>query len=246
MPVTGNRPPVAPNKRGQLVNRASNFNPRGVGKPRPRSAVMPDRQQKNKGKIDPDELNAPELQRIQSLRRKLLSNNRNDKGPNSRGDKRITPAEHERLMGLRRKLSRDNDPPSLKEFLGSDITYQHQLADLKNNLQNYLEMNKGERQDVREAFGTARGKMDDARDQAWELMGNDFAGRGLLHSGLYTKSLSDYDRDWIKRLNELRDDRGEQLEDLSDNRKLFRDEVRSTRRNARLDAVRRRAERYSL
>lgn len=134
----------------------------------------------------------------------------------------------------------------VQKYLSGDLTYKSQVADLQRNLENYLTEYRGNREDVKESFSDTLSKMQRERGRSLQDIGEDFAGRGLIHSGLYGKAYSDYNDEFNIRRNELRDDRSEQLEDLQTNKKLFKEQTRSVRRNARDEALRRRAQKLGL
>lgn len=241
-------PPISANAHGQMVATGSNFNHRGIGKPRAKSAVMPEPSKKNisnkeqkrmgaltrraqKGGVTPQEKR--HIRRAGNrMAKSPLPNNGPSAGPTSALN--------------RRNRDRNGNPLGINEYLSGDTTFKSQLADLARNMQNYREDYRANRQDVNEDFGRAMGSMGRERNRSYEEMRNDFSGRGLIHSGLYADSLRDYDKEFGFRKRELTDDRAEQQEDLLRNKKLFREEVRGVRRNARDEALRRRAARLGL
>lgn len=134
----------------------------------------------------------------------------------------------------------------VQDYLAGDITYKSQLADLQRNLENYRTEYRGNVGDVNDSFADTLQKMQRERHRSLTDIGEDFAGRGLLHSGLNAKAQSDYNDEFNIRRNDLRTDQSQQLEDLLTNRKLFTEQTRTTRRNARSEALRRRAQKLGL
>lgn len=249
MPVGGNQqgvpPPVAPNTGGQMVSPNSNFNPRGIGAPRPQTQAMADKANKKpkgkkkgngKGKLAPG-INPREHDRLSALRRKL---SHNEKGPQGQ----LTDQEQKRYRHMKQKLS--GDPKGLQEFLAGDLTYKSQVADYNKNWRNYKNNFLGEREDLRETLDDTLGRMGHEKKRALRSIMEDFGSRGLLHSSFMPKARDEYNDAFQDRRNELTENWGEQKEDLIQNKNLFRDQVKTGKKNARLDAVRRRAQRYGL
>ena len=70
---------------------------------------------------------------------------------------------------------------------------------------------------------------------------NDFAGRGILHSGVFAKALGDYNTDFNARVQALTSGKTDQLGDLAAGEKSFLAQLQTEMNNARQDAIRRRA-----
>lgn len=198
MPVRGRRqnqqPAISPNASGQMVSQQSNFNHRGINKPRAQPQTMPKNKPKNRGK-------------------------------SGTGNAKMSP---------------------IQKYLSGDLTYKSQVSDLQRNLENYLTEYRGNKGDVESSFSDTLSKMQRERKRSMNDITEDFAGRGLLHSGLFAKAGSDYNDEFNIRRNELRTDETDQLEDLQTNRNLFKEQTRSVRRNARDEALRRRAQKIGL
>ena len=148
--------------------------------------------------------------------------------------------------GKQPKPKPEPKPPSLKKYLGGDSTFQDQVSLLQKELEDYVLSNQGQRRDLREDFGTATSRMGDERTRALEEMEADFASRGLLNSGLYDESISEYDQQYQQRLGDLSSDRDRGLEDLLESMGMYRRQNRGQRQSARQEAIRRRAEQYGL
>lgn len=187
-----------------------------------------------------------ESSRVRALRRRLVGNDRKDKPGQVQGSRRITPAEYQRIQKLRNKLRRDTDIPPISQFLSGDLTYKGQISDFKRNQENYNTDYRTNREDVQRIFGDTTSRMERERDRAMEQMRSDFASRGLIHSGLFADQTADYNTEFAIKGQELAQDRSEQLRDLLRNKQLFAEETRGNRRSARDEAIRRRAQRYTL
>lgn len=148
--------------------------------------------------------------------------------------------------GQRNAAPPEPKAPGIQKFLGSDNTYQQSLSDLLKTLQQFKLQNKDSRTDVREAFQTAMERMGVEREDALKALEADFASRGLLNSGLYGDAVSDYNTQYGDRVTDLTKDRNTNLRNLRTEFSNFRDTTKSKRADLRLDAIRRRAEKYGL
>lgn len=137
-------------------------------------------------------------------------------------------------------------PPSIAKFLAGDDVYQDQISQLMKQLENFLTANKSQRGDIREDFNTSLSKMDKQKAMDLEAMENDFAARGLLTSGLYTDSVGDYNKQYQTQLDDLTTSRQRSIGDLIESMKNYRTENQGQRKNARADAIRRRAEKFGI
>lgn len=79
------------------------------------------------------------------------------------------------------------------------------------------------------------------RDRDIDEILNDYASRGLLHSGLYAKKRGEYETEFGKQLAEINRQRSKMYSDLGTERTAFEREQELQKENARLDAIRRRA-----
>lgn len=127
------------------------------------------------------------------------------------------------------------------KYLAGDTTYQQQLAGFNQSKADYL-ANYGRQtgivnRDYAESQRTLnRQGAQDRLDQQ-----NDFAGRGILHSGVFAKALGDYNTDFNSRMKALTTGKTDQLGDLAAGRKSFLAQLQTEMNNARQDAIRRRA-----
>lgn len=136
--------------------------------------------------------------------------------------------------------------PGVSQFLNSDAAYRTGTSELMRALQQFNVSNQGSRADVRDAFKTAMERMGDERTKSLQSLQEDFASRGLLTSGLYSDAVSDYNTEFGKRSEDLNKDRGNQLENLREESTNFAGLNKSKQADLRLDAIRRRAEKYGI
>lgn len=134
----------------------------------------------------------------------------------------------------------------LAKWLAGDDTYQQQIADFLRSRQDY-QANYERQYGItnRDYYETQRALrrqgMQDRVDQQ-----NDFAGRGILHSGVFAKALGDYNTEFNQRMNSLIRGRTEQLGDLDAQRQSFLRQVQMELNAAKQDAIRRRAAKLGI
>lgn len=137
-------------------------------------------------------------------------------------------------------------PPSLAKYLAGDSTYNDQISQLIKQFQDYATSNKGQRGDVNEDFRSTLDKMNQKKLEDLDALQNDFAARGLLTSGLYTDAVGDYDQDYQTQLGDLQTSKQRSLNDLLESMRNYKTENIGSRRDARQDAIRRRAQQYGI
>lgn len=134
----------------------------------------------------------------------------------------------------------------LEKWLAGDTTYQQQLAEFNKS-------RADETTDYNNQIGTTNRDYQNTQRQL-NLQGqrdrmdqqNDFAGRGILHSGVYAKSLGDYNTDFNTKVNNLITGKTDKLGDLGTQRNSFLRELQLQMNSAKQDAIRRRAQTLGL
>lgn len=136
--------------------------------------------------------------------------------------------------------------PSVDKYLASDATYNQSLSELMKTLQQYKTNNQSSQGDVKEAFQTAMERMGQERQKSLQGLQDDFASRGLLTSGLFADATSQYNNEYEQRVGDLTKDQQNQLESLNTDYSNFSGTTNSKKADLRLDAIRRRAEKYGI
>lgn len=136
--------------------------------------------------------------------------------------------------------------PGINQYVNSDPYYQQGVGELNRVLRQFKQSNMGSRADVYDAFKTASQRMGDERGKALSSLKDDFAARGILDSGLYAGSVNDYNKEYTNRTTDLTKDRTDQLSNLGEEFANFQGLNRSKVADLKLDAIRRRAERYGI
>lgn len=132
------------------------------------------------------------------------------------------------------------------KYLAGDTTYQQQLADYNKSQaeynSNYSRQSGIVNRDYAESQRTLnRQGAQDRIDQQ-----NDFAGRGILHSGVFAKALGDYNTEFNSRIKALTTGKTDQLGDLAAQKSSFLRQLQIEMNNAREDALRRRAAKLGI
>lgn len=136
--------------------------------------------------------------------------------------------------------------PSIDKYLRSDANYNQGLSELMRTLDQYKAGNADSRGDVQEAFKTAMQRMGEEKTKSLQGLQEDFASRGLLTSGLYTQSVSDYDKQYGDRVSDMTRDQQNQTENLNRDLSNYQSLTKSKQADLKLDAIRRRAEKYGI
>lgn len=137
-------------------------------------------------------------------------------------------------------------PPSINAYLGGDTVYQQQLAQINKALADFLANQKTTKSNLARDYATAQKAV---KDQSVIDLGNieqDFAGRGLLKSGLYQGAVDKYNTDMADRLANLGTANQRSLTDLTNQFNTFQSQSTTSKENARIEALRRRANKYGL
>lgn len=167
----------------------------------------------------------------------------------------VTPSA---IMRKSQKVSNNKNPntkqaktkkggiPSLKQFLSQDKTYRNTSTDLKQNLNNYSATNTFNQNQLNKDFTSLTDRMGKQRALDEQALADDYAARGLLGSGMNVQSGNKLSEDYTNQLTDAtlsRDRNLQQLKfDLRDTSALNSQQLA----DARLNAIRRRAERYGI
>lgn len=133
-------------------------------------------------------------------------------------------------------------PPksALDKWLAGDTTYQQQVADLNREQSAYQANTNRTNQKQQRDFSSTERQMNTQGTTDRSNQQYDFAGRGILHSGVYAKALADYNTDFSTKLNNLiqgnTDTKQQTASDLAD----FLRQIALQKTSAKQDAIRRR------
>ena len=132
-------------------------------------------------------------------------------------------------------------PPSLADFLKTDSTYSMQQSALDKAKADYLAQQGKTKTQYETSYTGDLATLGENRTAALADLENDYAGRGLLQSGLYADSLATTNNDWNKRQSALEQAKAAFLSGLTDDFTNFSTEQTLTLQRAQQEAAARRA-----
>lgn len=133
-----------------------------------------------------------------------------------------------------------------QKYLAGDTTYQQQLADYNKSKADYNSNYTRQTGIVNRDYANSTRSLNRQGAQDRLDQQNDFAGRGILHSGVFAKALGDYNTEFNDRMNALTTGKTDQIGDLAAQRKSFLQQLQIEQNNAREDALRRRAAKLGI
>ena len=137
-------------------------------------------------------------------------------------------------------------PPSIDQWLAGDSMYQSQLANYQKARNDYDTQYNRQIQDKEREYGQTTRQMGTQAEVDRGQQMNDFAGRGVLNSGVYAKALSDYNTDYNTRLQNLLQGKTDTVNNLSDARTNYLRTLQAEEDTAKQDAIRRRAQQFGV
>lgn len=135
---------------------------------------------------------------------------------------------------------------ALSKWLAGDVTYQQQLAEFNRAKAEYEAQYKRQKGIVTRDYGESQRSLNRQGVQDRDDQQNDFAGRGILKSGVFAKALGDYNTDFNTRMKALTTGQSDRLGDLSSQRTNFMRQSGLETNAAKQDAIRRRAQRLGI
>lgn len=132
------------------------------------------------------------------------------------------------------------------KYLAGDTTYQQQQAEFNKSKADYESNYKRQTGVINRDYAESQRSLNRQGAQDRLDQQNDFAGRGILHSGVFAKALGDYNTEFQSRLKALTTGRGDQVNDLASQRNQFLSQLKIEMNNAREDALRRRAAKLGI
>lgn len=136
--------------------------------------------------------------------------------------------------------------PSIKEFLAGDSAYKSQQDAIAKALADYTAQYQTQLENYTIGHKSRLGDLGIARERGAEDLENDFAGRGLLRSGLYADELGKFNSDFDRQASDLEAALAEYTSNLSTGKQNFTTEQQLARQRAEQEAIARRAAQYGL
>lgn len=132
------------------------------------------------------------------------------------------------------------------KWLAGDTTYQQQLANFLKSQRDYDSQYRRQTGVTNRDFAETNRSMNVQANQDRSDQQNDFAGRGILHSGVFAKALGDYNTEFNAKLKNLTLGKTDKLNDLGSQRTNFLRQLQLEKDAARQDALRRRAAKLGI
>jgi len=132
------------------------------------------------------------------------------------------------------------------KWLAGDTTYQQQLSNYKKSKSDYESQYKRQTGIVNRDYAESQRAMNRQGTQDRTDQKNDFAGRGILRSGVFAKALGDYNTEFNAKLKNLLTGKSDKLGDLGMQRTNFLRQLKLEQDAARQDALRRRSAKLGI
>lgn len=149
-------------------------------------------------------------------------------------------------QGDKKKPGKKGGIPSIESYLGGDADYKATLDALRRNFEQTKIQNVTNRGNLSDDYNLTNTRLQQDQDKSLAELQADYAARGLLGSGLSAKAANDQAIDYQKQFGDaqISYDRnlGQLVTDLANARSQFRED----KTQARLNAIRRRAEKYGI
>jgi hypothetical protein len=132
------------------------------------------------------------------------------------------------------------------KWLAGDTTFQQQLANYNKSKTDYQGQYNRQTGITKRDFGETTRAMNRQGSADRVDQQNDFAGRGILKSGVFAKALGDYNTEFNAKMKNLQTGQSDKLGDLSMQRTNFLRQLKLEQDAARQDALRRRAAKLGI
>lgn len=135
---------------------------------------------------------------------------------------------------------------ALDKYLAGDTTYQQQLNEFNAEKSAYGTNYNRQNQVTNRDYNTTKRSANIQATQDRRDQGYDFAGRGILHSGVYATALGNYNTDFNTKMNNLLQGKNDNLANARGDFNDFNRQLGLQRNSAKQDAVRRRATKLGI
>lgn len=137
-------------------------------------------------------------------------------------------------------------PPSLADFLAKDSAYSTQKSSLAKAKADYAAQQQKAQTQYLTGYASDADTLKQNRAASLADLENDYAGRGMMNSGLYADSLATTNNDWDKRTSALEAAKAAFLSGLTDDATNFSQEQLIALQKAEAEAAARRAAQYGI
>lgn len=132
------------------------------------------------------------------------------------------------------------------KWLAGDTTYQQQLANYNKSKSDYQSQYNRETGVTNRDYAESQRSMNRQGASDRDDQQNDFAGRGILKSGVFARALGDYNTEFNSKIKNLMTGKTDKLNDLGMQRTNFLRQLKLESDAARQDALRRRAAKLGI
>lgn len=132
------------------------------------------------------------------------------------------------------------------KWLAGDTTYQQQLANFNKSKTDYQSQFNRQSGITKRDYGEMLRSLNQQGTQDRSDQQNDFAGRGILRSGVFAKALGDYNTDFNSKIKNLQTGQNDKLGDMTMQRTNFLRQLSLETQAAKQDALRRRAAKLGI
>lgn len=112
-------------------------------------------------------------------------------------------------------------PMTLDQWLAKDTSYLTQKNAYDKALKDYAAQDTAERNKYTNEYNSSLGKLNLEKTDAQSALNDDYAGRGMLNSGLYADALNDFQNNYATRQADLERARQAYLNDLTTDKTNF-------------------------
>lgn len=137
-------------------------------------------------------------------------------------------------------------PPGIKQFLSADEIYQQALRGGKRTLRDFISDLGRRRGEAKVQFGQTEEALEEDRVRQLERMRDEFASRGLIHSGLFAEEQGRFQEDFQRQMQQLEQQQSSLLADFLSQEQDFRRQQELAQETARAEALARRAARFNI
>lgn len=137
-------------------------------------------------------------------------------------------------------------PMSIKDWLAGDEAYQQAVRGGKRTLGDLLSELNRQRGEAKTSFTQTTQDVERNRGLQLERLADEFASRGLIHSGIYGEEQGRFQEQFANQLTQLQQQQASLLADLLSQETNFRREQDLAMEAAKQEALRRRAEKYAI
>jgi LysM repeat protein len=134
----------------------------------------------------------------------------------------------------------------LDKWLAGDTTYQQQLAEFNRSKGEYEAQNTRQKGITDRDYAESQRNLSLQGERDRTNQQEDYAGRGILHSGVFAKALGEYNTDFNQRLKALTTGQSDAVGDLATQKANFLRQLELESNSAKQDAIRRRAQKLGI